>query len=134
MDKPISIEEIAKLKEQAAKGEITDIGTDGQTFNVRIKKLSILELCRADVIPNELLATALEVYEGRQKSNFKRYAEVVDIVCNLCLVEPKYEDIKDILTDGQKEIIYSICQHGVAGYKSFRKILELQAGNRSSKK
>lgn len=133
MDEPITLSEIAKLKEEAQRGEVVDIGID-KPFFVRVKKLSILDLCKSGIIPNELLGAVLEIYEGRQTSNIKKYAEVVDTVCELCLVEPKYEVIKDILADKQKEIIYSICQHGVAGYKSFREILMLQKGNSGSKR
>ena len=126
MNKPISIEEIAKIKEGLAAGEVVDISIDDKPFMVKLKKLSLLELCKAGTIPNTLLGAAQEIYEGRQRADIKKYAEVLDIICSLSLVEPKYEDISGILADAQKAQIFTYSQHGVAGLLPFRQILGLQ--------
>jgi len=134
MKEPLNREEIARIKEDLKEGEVIDISMDGKPFNVRLKRLSLLELCKAGTIPNTLLGAAQEMYEGRQRADIKKYAEVLSIICELSLIEPKYEDISDILTDAQKAQIYTYSQHGVAGLLSFRQILELQEDSNSSKK
>jgi hypothetical protein len=130
--KPTSIDEIKKLKE-AQTVELPGFDVD-KPFYAKLKRLSLLELCKADAIPNPLLAAVQEIYEGRQRADIKKYAGVIELIAELALVEPKYEDVKDILTDAQKVAIMTYAQHGVAGLLPFFEIIELQKGSNRSKK
>lgn len=121
--KVTSIEEIIKVK-KSFEGEIVELPEfdDGTPFNAKLKRLSLLALCKDGVIPNVLLAAAQEIYEGRQRADIKKYAEVLDIVCSQSMIEPKFDDVKEILTDTQKVAILTYAQHGVAGLVPFRAI------------
>ena len=124
-DKITSLEEIAKVK-KSFEGEIVELPAfdDGTEFRAKLKRISLLGLCKNGIIPNPLLAAAQEIYEGRQRADIKKYAEVIDVVCEQVLVEPTFEAIKDVLTDTQKVAIMTYAQHGVAGLLPFRMLTD----------
>jgi len=124
--------DLKKLKD----GEIIELPKfdDGTPFVAKLRRPSLLYLCKSGAIPNELLAAAQEIFEGRQKGNIKNYADVLDKVLEVALVEPKYEEVAELLTDVQRLAIFSYTQNGVMGLQPFRKIEELsKIGGRSKK-
>lgn len=128
-DKPTSIEDIQKVRKKFKDGEVVELPAfdDGQEFNARLKRLSLLEMIKTEIIPNALLAAAQEIYEGKQRADIKKYAQVLDIICSQAMVEPAFDDVADILTDGQKIAIYTYSQHGVAGLEPFRIFSKLKS-------
>lgn len=124
--KVTSIEEIIKVK-KSFEGEIVELPEfdNGTPLKAKLKRLSLLALCRDGIIPNLLLAAAQEIYEGRQRADIKKYAEVLDIICNMSMIEPVFDDVKEVLTDTQKVAILTYAQHGVAGLTSFRKLIDI---------
>lgn len=135
MAKITSADEIAKVK-KSFEGEVVELPAfdDGTEFNVKLKRASLLGLAKRGIIPNSLLGAVQEIYEGRQRADIKKYAEVLDIVCAECMVEPTFEDVKDIITDTQQVAILAYAQHGVAGLKPFRMLSKFQTNDNSSKK
>ena len=124
--------DLKKLKD----GEIIELPKfdDGTPFVAKLRRPSLLYLCKSGAIPNELLAAAQEIFEGKQKGNIKNYANVLDKVLEVALVEPKYEEVAELLTDVQRLAIFSYTQNGVMGLQPFRKIEELsKIGGRSKK-
>jgi hypothetical protein len=121
--KVTNIDDLKKLKE----GEVIELPDfeEGTPFNAKVRRLSLLHLAKAGKIPNELLGAARELFEGATKSNLKNYADVIDIVIEIALVEPTYDDVKELLTDEQRIAIYNYTQLGVRGLLPFRKIKEL---------
>lgn len=97
--------------------------TNKKPFFARLKRLSMLGLCKSEQLPNTLLAAAQEIYEGRQRGDIKKYSEVLDIIASIVMVEPTFEEVKDILTDAQKVGISTYAQSGVMGLLPFRKVL-----------
>lgn len=135
MNKVTPIDEIQKVRKRLS-GEVIELPDfdDGQPFNAKLKRLSLLELLKTGVIPNPLTAAAQEIYEGRQRADIKKYAEVLDIICEKALVEPAYEDVSDVLTDTQKVAILAYTQHGVAGLAPFRVFRSTDKGKEKDKK
>jgi hypothetical protein len=127
--KPTPIGELQKVRKKFKDGEVVELPAfdDGQEFSARLKRLSLLEMIKTEVIPNALLAAAQEIYEGKQRADIKKYAQVLDIICGQAMVEPAFEDVADILTDGQKIAIYTYSQHGVAGLEPFRIFSKLKS-------
>ena len=124
--------DLKKIKD----GEVVELPKfdDGTPFIAKLRRPSLLYLCKSGAIPNELLAAAQEIFEGRQKGNIKNYADVLDKVLEVALVEPKYEEVAELLTDFQRLAIFSYTQNGVMGLQPFRKIEELsKIGGRSKK-
>jgi hypothetical protein len=135
MTKITSATELAKVK-KAFEGEVVELPAfdDGTPFNVKLKRASLLGLAKKGAIPNQLLGAVQEIYEGRQRADIKKYAEVLDIVCAECMVEPAFDDVKDLITDTQQVAILAYAQHGVAGLKPFRAFSKFSTNDNSSKK
>ena len=120
-NKITSSEDIKKLK--AKEGEVIELpGFDENTpFIARVKRPSLMELCQAGTIPNPLLGAAQKVFEGSiDKASIKDYSEVMRKVVEIALVEPKYSEVKGLLTDDQIVIIFDYTQKGVVALLPFR--------------
>jgi hypothetical protein len=134
--KPTNFDDLQKVRSEFKDGEVVELPAfdSGQPFVAKLKRLSLLELCKSDVLPNQLLGSVQELYEGKQRADLKKYAQTLDIICEQVLVDPKWEDIKDILTDTQKVAIFTYSQHGVAGLLPFRSFTEFQTTDDTGKK
>ena len=96
----------------------------GEKIAVRIKPASLLNLMMGGKLPNNLLGTVNDLFEqtnkGRSMELFeqdgdkiKDIMEIIDLVCEQSLVEPTYEEIKDVITDTQKMQIMAEAQGNV---------------------
>lgn len=117
-------------------GEVVELpGFDDDTpFVAKLKRPSLLALCKAGAIPNQLLGAAQEIFEGRQKSNIKNYADVLDVIISQALIEPAYEDVKEYLTDMQRMAIFAYTQNGIKGLLPFREIERISKDSTLGKK
>jgi len=125
--KVTNFDDFQKVRNNFKDGEVVELPAfdSGEPFTAKLKRLSLLELAKSEILPNQLLGVLQEVYEGKQKAEIKKYAQLLDIVCEQVLVEPKFNEIKDIITDVQKLAILQYAQHGVSGLITFRKLIEL---------
>ena len=121
--------EITKVDNIVA-GEIVELPPfyDGTPFNARLRRPSLLSLCAKGVIPNELLKEAQDIYKGKdlEEGRIKEYGDVLIKVAEVALIEPKYSEIADYITDLQLVVIYNYTQTGVSILKPFREIRKLQ--------
>ena len=117
-------------------GEIVELPAfdDNTPFVAKLKRPSLLALCKAGAIPNQLLGAAQEIFEGRQKSNIKNYADVLDVIISQALIEPAYDDVKDVLTDMQRMAIFAYTQNGIKGLLPFREIERISKDSTLGKK
>jgi hypothetical protein len=117
-------------------GEIVELPAfdDNTPFVAKLKRPSLLALCKAGAIPNQLLGAAQEIFEGRQKSNIKNYADVLDVIISQALIEPAYEDVKEYLTDMQRMAIFAYTQNGIKGLLPFREIERISKDSTLGKK
>lgn len=100
---------------------------------VRIKPASLLNLLMSGKLPNNLLGTVNDLFERTEKdkpmelfeqdeNKIKDIMEIIDLVCEQSLVEPTFEEIKDVITDTQKMQIMAEAQGNVnAAIPSIRK-------------
>ena len=120
--------EITKV-EDITGGEVIELPPlyNDKPFIARLRRPSLLTLCYAGKIPNELLAVAQEIYEGKGVTEGKiaEYAQVLNLVAEAALVEPKYSDIKDYLSDLHIRAIFQYCQFGVKALIPFRALQQL---------
>lgn len=91
---------------------------EGELITVLIKPVSILQMMNNGVIANELLATVLELFGENQGKDLKPedifkdgdsvtiLTQMMNKVCQEVLVEPKYDEIAEYLTDEQKQSIF----------------------------
>lgn len=105
----------------------------GETFEIKVKKLSLVGLMSTGKIPNSLMSTVKEAFAGI-KSAAKKEGEdndfgifdkagdigrLMDIVCGEAMLEPAYDEIRDVMNDEQKLAVFQFTQGGVETVKSF---------------
>lgn len=141
--KVTSLEELKQVKQTV----IVNLGNfeDGTEFVAELKKPDIMNLIVANKIPNTLLDEAMKIFNGKatetmQKVSFdndatalKQLGATLEMLTDECLVNPSYQDLKNIgidLTLDMKMNILVFAQNGLEGLKSFR---EKQASNENNK-
>jgi hypothetical protein len=114
-----------------AKGNIVRLPdfSEGQPLIVVLRRPSLLVLMKTGKIPNTLLNTASELFEGKSKAStaepesISKMYDVMNIIAEASLVSPTFEEIKNAgiqLTDEQLIAIFNYSQRGVQGLQSFR--------------
>ena len=120
---------IEDLKEYA-KGQIVQLPSfaDGQSLIVRMKRPSLMILAKSGKIPNKLLKTATEMFNGEKSTDeedfdaLSKTLDLLEIICEASLVEPKYKDFKSAgidLSDEQLIAIFNYTQRGIEALNSF---------------
>lgn len=101
---------------------------EGQPFFARLKRPSMLALTKAGKIPNALIYTANELFNGKgmndkRETAMKDVLDILDVIAEACFVEPSYAQIKEAgveLTDEQMMTVFNYCQRGVKALEPFR--------------
>ena len=117
-----------------ARGAVVELPpfADGQPFVARLRRPSMLALVRSGKIPNELLASANELFMGKpaakqgkvDPTEMSRMFDVFDIICEASFIEPTYSQLTEAgiqLTDDQYTFIFNYSQAGIKALNSFRK-------------
>jgi hypothetical protein len=123
--------------ENLKKGEVIELSpfASGIKFVARLRRPSLFNLCKVGEIPNSLVATAQRIFEGEKTGDIVKYGEVLHLVAKAALVEPGYEDVKELLTDEQLTDIYNYTQRGAEGMMAlnpFRRFREESAKPKKS--
>lgn len=120
----MSVISAKEFRERATRVIEIDGFSQGEKIEVRIKPASILNLYVSGKMPNNLLSTVQNLFNMKDNDKninkvfddpkmMKASFELMDLVCKECLVEPKYEEISDLLTDNQKGQIMAEAQGNV---------------------
>lgn len=114
------------------------------TIKIRVQKPKLMYMAANGKIPNHLMSVASTLIngkrEGKQKKDLteeetiKEINNAMDLYCRACLVEPSYEEMKEILTDAQRSAIFSWGLGEVQVLDSFRDEKGNGTTNNSSKK
>ena len=132
----LNIKELRKLSRQIL--EIPDFENKG-VINVRVQRPRLMSMAAQGQIPNHLISIATEVIGGKEKSKktdatiLKDAALMMELYSKACLVEPTYEDFKDIMTDQQSDTIFRWAMGQVDSLDSFRKTKADDTDNNNSK-
>jgi hypothetical protein len=116
---------------------------NGDTITVRLRKPNMLTLIKTGKIPNQLLNTAVELFDGGKRDGKKGYSgkELEDICtimtafCEASLAEPTYKELTDAgveLTQEQMIFIFNYSQGGVKSLEPFREQSEDSVDRRNS--
>ncbi|MEY8275093.1 hypothetical protein [Blautia marasmi] len=129
-----SIEDIKKIA-GGSEVELPGFTSESDSFNVMLKRPSIMRLAQEGIIPNALLGTASELFKNGANSamssgeKMKELGEVLTTIAKASLINPTYEELEEAgieLTDPQLLYIYNFVQTGVDSLKVFRKVKESQ--------
>ena len=128
------ITSVEQIKQKAVKA-VEILGFEqGEFITLQLKGISMTNLIQSGKIPNSLMGTAIELFEGTKKDKKdekekKDYQDkipesikMIDIFCENAMVEPEYEEVKEYLTDAQKMEIFTFAQGGVMALENFRKV------------
>ena len=99
----------------------------GEQIEVRIKPVSMMAMMTNGRLPNELKGVASELFKSGMNGNepdedysmeqIQLMTQLIDKLCEDCLVEPVFNDIKDYLTDEQKTAIFTASQGVIQAVK-----------------
>lgn len=111
MSEILSIEQLKELSTTAI--EIPNFDGSG-VINVRVQKPKLLAMAAQGKIPNHLLGVVDTIMFGNSKNKKEKskprteeLGKLYELYCTACLVEPKYEEFKDLITDDQMEAIFN---------------------------
>ena len=123
----MAVTSLEKLKSLSEGQEVELPGWDDEPFICKLKRPSLLGLVEGGLIQNPLLNAAYILFNGAKSQkdvlNMKDQKEILDIVARAAMVEPTYQQIKEVgleLTDLQLLDIYNFTQLGVRSLISFR--------------
>lgn len=114
-----------------AKGQIVRLPdfAEDQPFIVRMRRPSLLIMAKSGKIPNRLLSTATNLFNGGNDKNANTDSllsdtyDVCEAIAEAALVEPTLSDIKNSgieLSDNQLIAIFNYAQRGIEALDNFR--------------
>lgn len=99
---------------------------EGEEIEVKVKKPSLMHLISYGKIPNPLMPTVIKIFEGKlTKQEAEKMAHIdelklIDIFVSGTLIEPAYEEVKEYLTDEQRNEIFTFAIGGLKALDNFR--------------
>lgn len=124
MSEVLNIEELRKMAVITI--DIPDFEGTG-TIKVKVQRPRIMAMAAQGKIPNALMGVAAKTAglgAGKKKDSpentLKDIANMMELYCKACLVEPSYDEFKDIMTDEQAEAIFDWATGGVRQLETFR--------------
>ncbi len=94
------------------------------TIVIEVQKPRLLAMAKEGKIPNALLGTVTILLKkggvDADKADVKQIAEVAEIYCRACMVNPKFEEVEDVITDEQMNVIMNYAVGLVQSLSSFR--------------
>ncbi len=121
MSEVISIEELRKQATTVI--EIPNFDNSG-TIKVRVQKPRLMAMASQGKIPNHLLGIVNTMMfpskKEKKELDIEEIAKTYELYCRACLVEPGYEEIKDIITDDQMIAIFDWAMGDMKKVETFR--------------
>ena len=126
-----SLEQLQSIKQT----EIIELPAfeDGTKLNVEVKKPNMMQLIAAGKIPNTLLSSAMEMFNGKAGEKMQKAADnvgdlkdlvgMMNVIAEASLVNPTYKQIKGLgidLTDNQLMGLLMYSQGGLKALENFR--------------
>lgn len=121
MSEILSIEQLKNMATTII--EIPDFEGTG-TIKVRVQKPRLMAMAAQGKIPNHLLGIVNNMmFPGKKEKkepNIEEIAKIYELYCRACLVEPSYDEIKDIMTDEQMSAIFDWAMGDAKKLETFR--------------
>lgn len=129
----MTIDDIRKLAIREI--EIPDFEGTG-TIKIKVQRPRLMAMAAQGKIPNALMGVATKLIKGTANSkemSITESAQMFQIYCLSCMVEPTYEEMKDIITDDQIMMIFNYAIDGVKKLRPFRTDKENGSSNNDGK-
>lgn len=126
----LKVTSMAEIRSRACQVVALPGWEPGETFNVRLRRASLLSLVQHGTIPNQLLPIVYKIINSGGKFNpltdsgpeeFTQFIEMLNAICKAVLVEPTYDDVAEYLTDTQRTAIFIYAQQGLRALETFRR-------------
>lgn len=121
MSEILSIEQLKKMATTVI--EIPDFEGVGK-IKVRVQKPRLMAMAVQGKIPNHLLGIVNDMMFPKNKDKkelkIEDISKTYELYCRACLVEPSYEEMKDIITDDQMIAIFDWAEGKVNQLNTFR--------------
>lgn len=126
MSEILSIEKLREMANPIIK--IPNFDNTGH-IKVRVQRPQLMKMAAQGKIPNHLMTIAITMVSGKRQAGsdglteleyLKEIDAAMDLYCMACMVEPSYEEMKDILTDDQRGTIFEWAMGEVGQLDSFR--------------
>lgn len=121
MNEILSIEQLKNMATTII--EIPDFEGTG-TIKVRVQKPRLIAMAAQGKIPNHLLGIVNNMMfpskKEKKEPNIEEIAKIYELYCRACLVEPSYDEIKDIMTDEQMSAIFDWAMGDAKKLETFR--------------
>jgi len=101
---------------------LTVYDVEGNAVDIKVQRPRILALAAQGKIPNPLMGIAAKMVSGKgvEKGNIKELAQMIELYCRACMVEPTYEDVKNTIDDDQMFAVFSWATSEVSKLSNFR--------------
>lgn len=130
LEKQNKVTTIYDLQEYS-RGQIVKLPdfAEGQPFVARMRRPSLLVMAKKGKIPNRLLATATDLFNGGNSHNANNDSilsdtyDVCEAIAEAALVEPTMAEIEEAgleLSDNQLIAIFNYAQRGIEALDNFR--------------
>lgn len=102
--------------------ELTIHDVDGKPVKIKVQRPRILALAAQGKIPNALLGVATKMISGKgiKQGDIKEMAQMIELYCRVCMVEPTYDDVRSAISDDQMFTIFSWATSDVSDLGNFR--------------
>lgn len=85
------------------------------TFTIKVQSPKIMDVMQRGDIPNHLMSIAVQLVSNGAitrdaddpASTAKALRNLMDVYCYSCMVDPRYEDVKEYMTDDQKAMVFN---------------------------
>lgn len=108
---------------------------------IKVKRPQLMSMMAQGKIPNHLLGIATQATLGNQPKKgdkndleqAKDLAQWIEFYCTICMVEPKYEEVRDNITDDQALAVYAWAIAPISHLRTFRDKEKNDTNNRDGK-
>jgi hypothetical protein len=102
--------------------ELTIYDAEGNPVQIKVQRPRILSLASQGKIPNALMGVATKLFSGKNtsKSDIKETAQMIELYCRACMVEPAFEEMQGVLDDENMWAIFSWATSDVKKLSNFR--------------
>jgi hypothetical protein len=120
---------VDRFKDSATEIDIPDFDGIGN-ITIKVQRPQLTRMMREGKIDNPLMAMATKAALGKaaqpnkdkmtDEELAKDYQKWIDFYCEICMVEPKFKDVKDHMTDDQLLSVYAWALAPISALRSFR--------------